>query len=276
MIETLPNTYTFRLGKAAYRRIGFLAVLLLSGFFLCGLIAAVFAVHFFPTYPHTFALYLKWQDVLVALCWYITFLSLCGCVLVIRFLHALYTGYAAEMIVVDDATLVVRDLSHENLASIFWLISTALTCFLTALVGLIPEMLLGWTIHLPSALLVFLTTGITLVLSVAGLALSLPFFSFIIVGVIGSISFSQHMGSPQSYHLTSHATLSIDRFVLTIIYPDTPESMIDLNILEVDDQHDLLCLLRERWNGEQHSWNPRLGEEIVAALEEAEHSGVLV
>ena len=29
MIETLPNIYTFRLGKAAYRRIGLLAVLLL-------------------------------------------------------------------------------------------------------------------------------------------------------------------------------------------------------------------------------------------------------
>ena len=96
------------------------------------------------------------------------------------------------------------------------------------------------------------------------------------IGVVGSISFCQQMGSPQTYHLTSHATLSIDRFVLTIIYPDTPESMIDLNILEVDDQHDLLCLLRERWNGEQHSWNPRLGEEIAAALEEAERSGVLV
>ena len=82
MIETLPNTYAFRLGKAAYRRIGFLAVLLLGGFFLCGLIAAVIAVHFFPTYPHTFTFYLKWQDVLVALCWYITFLSLCGCLLV--------------------------------------------------------------------------------------------------------------------------------------------------------------------------------------------------
>ncbi len=276
MRETAPNTYKFRLGTAAYRRTGLLAMLLLGGFLLSGLSAAVLGLRFFPTYTHTFTLYLKWQDVLVALCCYITFLSLAGCVLVMRFLHALHAGYTEEMIVVDDSTLIVRDLSHENLASIFWLISTALTCFLTALLGLIPEMLLGWTVHLPSAMLVFLTTGITLVLSAAGLVLTVPFLSFIIVGIVGSISFCRKMGSPQIYHLTSHATLSIDRFVLTIIYPDTPESMINLNILAANDQRHLLCLLLERWRGEQHPWNPRLGEEIEVALEEAERSEVLV
>src|SRR5947209_15309877 len=185
MKESAPNTYQFRLGRAAYIRTGLMALLLLSSFLLCGLVAVLLGLRLFSTYTHTFTLYLKWQDVLVALCCYITFLSLAGCVLVMRFLHALHAGYTEEMIVVDDATLIVRDLSHENLASIFWLISTALTCFLTALLGLIPEMLLGWTVHLPSVLLVFLTTGITLVLCAAGLILTVPFLSFIIVGIVG-------------------------------------------------------------------------------------------
>ena len=88
--------------------------------------------------------------------------------------------------------------------------------------------------------------------------------------------FLQENGLSQTYHLTTNATLSIDRFVLTIIYPDTPESMINLNILELDDQRDLLNLLRERWDGTQRLWNPRLGEEIELALMEARHSAVLI
>jgi hypothetical protein len=276
MKESAPNTYQFRLGRAAYIRTSLLALLLLSSFLLCGLVATILGLRLFSTYAHTFTFYLKWQDVLVALCWYITFISLGGCAFIIRFLHALHAGYHKEMIVVSTSALIVRDLSHENLSSIFWYISTALTCFLTALVGLIPEVLLAWTVHLPSPMLAVLASGVTLVLGLAGLALTLPFLSFIIVGIVGSISFCRKMGSPQTYHLTTNATLSIDRFVLTIIYPDRPESMIDLNILEPDDQSDLLNLLRERWNGTQRIWNPRLGEEIELALIEAARPAVLV
>ena len=234
----------------------------------------MFALRFFPTYTHTFTPYLKWQDVLVALCWFIPFISLGGCVLITRFLYALNKGYNKEMIAFSDATLVVRDLSHENLSSIFWLIGTALSCFLTALVGLIPEMLLGWTLHLSSPVLAVFATGLVFILGVAGLALTLPFLSFVVIGIAGSISFCRKMGSPQIYRLTSQAALSIDRFVLTIIYPDTPETMIDLDMLEVDDQCHLLYLLRERWISAQRPWNPYLGEEIEAALVEAERSAV--
>jgi len=276
MKESAPNTYRFRLGRAAYIRTGLMALLLLSSFLLCGLVAVLLGLRLFSTYAHTFTFYLKWQDVLLALCCYITFISLGGCVFIIRFLHALHTGYRKEMIVVSDSALIVRDLSHENLSSIFWYISTALTCFLTALVGLIPEVLLAWTVHLPSPELAVLASGVTLVLGLAGLALTVPFLSFIVVGIVGSISFCRKMGSPQTYHLTTNATLSIDRFVLTIIYPDTPESMINLNILELYDQRDLLNLLRERWDGTQRLWNPRLGEEIELALMEAQRSAVLI
>jgi hypothetical protein len=270
------NTYQFRLGRAAYIHTGFLALLLLGSFLLCGLLTAAFALWLFPTYTHTFTFYLKWQDALVALCWYIAFIALGGCVLIARFLYALHIGYAKEMIAFSDSTLVVRDLSHENLSSIFWLVGTALTCSLAALVGLIPEMLLGWTSHLSPLALAILATGFALVLGVAGLALTLPFLSFIVIGVIGSVSFCRKMGSPQIYSFTSQTMLSIDRFVLTIIYPGTPESMIDLNMLGADDQRHLLHLLRERWVGAQRPWNPRLGEEIEAALVEAECSAVLV
>src|SRR5437660_6665725 len=102
------------------------------------------------------------------------------------------------------------------------------------------------------------------------------YLSCIIVAIVGNISFCRKIDSTQTYHLTTNATLSIDRFVLTIIYPDAPESMINLNILELDDQRDLLNLLRERWDGTQRLWNPRLGEEIELALMEAQRSAVLI
>jgi hypothetical protein len=276
MKQLSAKTYRFRLGRMAYRHNGFLSLLLLGGFVLCGLLTAAIALWFFPTYTHAFTPYLKWQDVLVALCCFITFISFGGCVLITRFLYALYAGHTKEMVTLSDTALVVRDLSHENLSGIFWLISTALTCFLTALLGVIPEMLLVWTLHLSSPLLAIFATGLVLVLSVAGLVLTLPFLSFIVIGIVGSVSFCRKMGSPQVYHLTSQATLSIDSFVLTIIYPDTPETMIDLNILEADDQRHLLHLLLECWIGAQRPWNPSFGEEIVAALAETEHSAVLV
>jgi len=228
----------------------------------------------YPTYAHTFTPYLKWQDALVALCWYITFISLGGCVLIGRFLFALRAGYTSAMLVVSESALIVRDLSHENLSSIFWLVGTSLTCALTALAGLLPEMLLGWTLHLSSPLLVVLATGVTIVLSLAGLALTLPFLSFVVIGIVGSVSFCRKMGSPQTYRLTNQASLSIDGFVLTIIYPDAPESMIDLKILDAGDQRHLLHLLREHWIGIPGPWNPQLGAEIEAALEEAKRSAV--
>jgi len=115
MKESAPNTYRFRLGRAAYIRTGLMALLLLSSFLLCGLVAVLLGLRLFSTYAHTFTFYLKWQDVLLALCCYITFISLGGCVFIIRFLHALHTGYRKEMIVVSDSALIVRDLSHDAL-----------------------------------------------------------------------------------------------------------------------------------------------------------------
>jgi hypothetical protein len=63
---------------------------------------------------------------------------------------------------------------------------------------------------------------------------------------------------------------------LTIIYPDAPEAMIDLYLLNPDDQLHLLHLLHQRWKGTQGSWNPDLGDEIEAALAETSASAVLV
>jgi hypothetical protein len=178
--------------------------------------------------------------------------------------------------VVGDTALIVRDLSHENLASIFWLVGTALSCFIAALVGLIPEMLLAWTLHLPNPLFAVLTSALAVVLSVVSLTMTLPAISFVIIGLIGSISFCRKMGSPQVYKLVGHATLSINGFVLEIMYPDAPEAMIDLNMLNTDDQRHLLYLLRERWVCSLLPWNPQLGEEIEVALGEAERAAVLV
>jgi hypothetical protein len=269
MIQSALHTYLFRLGRRAYIKTGLLGWLLFTAFLVCAVSAAFFGVKLLPTYNHDFTPFLKWRDALVALCYYISLISLVGCVLIVRFLYALRAGYRKEMLVLSDSVLTVRDLSHENLSSIFWLVGTALSCFLVTLAGLLPEMLLGWTLHLASPLWVVLGSVAMIILSIVGLAIALPSFLFVLIGLIGSISFCKKMGSPHIYHLTNQAALSIDGFVLTIIYPDAPESMIDLNSLNPEDQRLLLCLLRERWLGEQRIWNPELGDEIEAALEAA-------
>ena len=269
MIQSALHTYLFRLGRKAYIKTGLLGWLLFTAFFVCAVSAAFFGVKLLPTYNHDFTPFLKWQDALFVLCCYISLISLVGCTLIVRFLYALRAGYRKEMLVLSDSVLTVRDLSHENLSSIFWLVGTALSCFLVTLAGLVPEMLLGWTLHLASPLWSVVGTVTMIILSIAGLAIALPSFSFVLIGLVGSISFCQKMGSPHIYHLTNQAALSIDGFVLTIIYPDAPESMIDLNSLNPEDQHLLLCLLREHWLGEQRTWNPELGDEIETALQAA-------
>lgn len=276
MIQSALHTYLFRLGRKAYIKTGLLGWLLFTAFLVCAVSAAFFGVKLLPTYNHDFTLFLKWQDALVVLCWYVSLISLVGCILIVRFLYALRAGYRKEMLALSDSILTVRDLSPENLSSIFWLVSTALSCFVAALAGLLPEMVLGWTLHLASPLWSVLGSIAMIILSIVGLAIALPSFSFVLIGLVGSISFCKKMGSPHIYRLANQAALSIDGFVLTIIYPDAPESMIDLNSLNPEDQRLLLCLLRERWLGEQRIWNPELGDEIEAALEAATSSASTV
>jgi len=261
------SLYVFRLGRTSYRRTRLLGWLLLSAFLLCAIVSIVLSIHLLPTYPHTFVPYLRWQDILAVTCWYIALISLGGCILVVRFLYALHAGYSKGMLtLIGKRTLVARDLSHKNLASIFWAVGTAFSCFIGMVVGLVPEMLIGWTLSLPHPALMIFATGAAIALSVAGLAVTLPATSFIFIGIIGCISFCKKLGAAHIYQLTQQTTLRIDSRVLTIIYPDTPESMIDLNSLEAKDQRYLLFLLHKRWIDAQRSWNPSLGEEIEAAL----------
>ena len=276
MIQSGTSSDRFRLERKSYLRIGILGSLLCSGFLVCTVISALLSVRLLSTYSHAFTPYLKWQDALVALLWFIALITLVGCVLIVRFLYGLRAGYSREMLVLGDGVLTVRDLSHENLASIFWFVSTAFACFVAALAGLVPEMLIAWTLQLSHLLLAVLATILAIALSVAGLAITLPVLSFVVIGLIGSVSFYRNMGALHCYRLTNQANLSINGFVLTIICPDAPEVMLDLNLLKADDQRHFLHLLHERWIDAQRSWNPELGAEIEAALEEAERPTVLV
>lgn len=186
--------------------------------------------------------------------------------LVGRFLYALHTGYREAMLtLLGSDTLVVRDLSHENLASIFWMVCTALSCFIAALLGLVPLILIGWTLHLSHPLLVVLGTAVAIVLSAVGLLVTAIITSCIIIGCVGSIAFCRKMAAPQTYQLTDQTTLMIDDFVLTIMAPNKPESMIDLDLLNADDQRHLLQLLRKHCIDTEGIWNPHLGEEIEKA-----------
>ena len=76
MIQTAANTYRFYLGRASYRRISALSWLLFSAFLGCTILSVLFSIRLLPTYAHTFTLYLKWQDTLVALSWGVALFAL--------------------------------------------------------------------------------------------------------------------------------------------------------------------------------------------------------
>ncbi|SRR6266487_22374 len=270
MIQTSANSYVFYLRRASYLRMHLLGLLLIIASLAIAVICAVLAIRVWPTYSHTFTPYLKWQDALLASLWYIALLLLGGSVVVGRFLYALSAGYHKGIFILEgDSTLIVRDLSPKNISSIYWAVGTTLSCFIAALVGLIPEILIGWTLHLQHPALVVLGTGAAIALSLAGLAVSLVALSFIVIGWIGCVSFCRNMGAPQTYRLSNQTSMRIDGFVLSIIHPEQQESMFDLNLLDVEDQRHLLFLLRKRWLDAESLWDPRLGEEIEAALVEA-------
>jgi hypothetical protein len=269
MVQELTKSHLFRLGHSTYKRTRFKGWLLFGGFLLCAVAAALLAARLFVSYAHTIVPYLKWQDAVFALLCFISILSLLGCVLVLRFLYALDSGYAASMVELLDDGLVVRDLSHENLSSVFWLVGTVLSCFVAVEAGLLPEMLIGWTIHMPALLLAIIGTFIMVLLSVAGLIVVLPSAAFVLIGLIGSVSFFRNLGLPRLYRFGGQAAFSLDGFVLTIIYPDIPETMLDLRMFCASDQRKLLFLLRERWSdiqNAQQEWNPHLGQEIEETL----------
>jgi hypothetical protein len=187
---------------------------------------------------------LKWQDALVALLWATALFSLIGCAFTLRFLYALHIGYARGILMlVQDKFLVVRDLSLENLVSGFWMMHAGFWCFVAVLLGLFPEMLLGWTLHIPQPILAVLATGAAILLGIAGLAVSAVFGSFIMVGCIGAISFCRNLGAERMYPLNDHTTLRLDAAILTLIYPGKQESILDLESLDLDDRDSLLALL---------------------------------
>ena len=271
------DTYHFHLGRSSYRRISIQGGLVLVGFLLCAIMALTLSKMLWGTYHHTFTFYLKWQDALLALLWFISFITLGGCVIVVRFLFALRSGYRKGMLtLVGQRALTVRDLVAENLASIFWMVASALGCFMGVLLGLLPEMLIGWTLHLSNIVLAVFATLLVGILGLAGLVISVVAGAFVIIGCIGALSFCRKLGAEQCYQLSNHTALRIDNFVLTIIYPGTPESMIDLRLLDMDHRRQLLAQLHTYWIDAQQVWNPTLGREIQVALGEAEENVVLV
>ena len=267
----MENVSRFRPGRSAYQRIIARSWLMLMGLLSLALITLVLGIVMWKTYNHHFTFYLKWQDALVSLLWFISFLGVGGSVMAGRFLYAVHTGRAEGMIVlIDNQHLVARDLSSLNLASIFWMLHSTFWCFVAFLLGLVPAILIGWTLHIANHGLMIFTTILAGLLSLGGFAVSVGATVCIVVGCVGAISFTRKLGAAQHYVLNNRTILRIDDFVLTISHPGTEEALVDLNLLDKADQQKLLSLLHERWVGGQGDWNPELGEEIEAALHDRE------
>ncbi|TMC22469.1 MAG: hypothetical protein E6J34_06275 [Chloroflexi bacterium] len=277
MAQLAVNTSSFHLKRSAYWRAMVLGVLILSSLFLCCILALGTSLWLWRTYAHNFTPYLKWQDALVALLSFIAFLSLGGKILVARFLYAVHCGYTRGMVTLTGSNaLTVCDLSPLNLASVFWMMHSSFWCFVAALLGLSPAILIGWTVHLAHPVWSVVATGVAILLSIAGLVVSVVALVFILVGCFGAVSFTRKLGAPQLYQLSHQTVLRIDDFVLTIIHPGAPETMVDLSLLAKDDQHKLLALLHDHWINAEQVWNPTLGEEIAAALREAEERSLVL
>jgi hypothetical protein len=276
MTQASNQIHHYHMTRQSYQRTSRLAWLMFGGFLLCVLLGVSGGLLLWPTYSHEFTLYLKWQDALVACSWCLALVSLGGCILVQRFLYALRRGFRDSMLILEGRhKLSGRDLSPKNFTSIFWAVATTFACFVVMLIGLVPAVLIGWTLHLSNPVLLVFATGAAFLLSLAGLVVSIPFGAFFLIGLMGGVSFCRRMGAMQTYILNSQTTLRINGFVLAIIQPDNPESLFDLQLLAPQDQRQLLTGLRERWNEETgRSWNPTLGDEIEAALRRTEYNPV--
>jgi hypothetical protein len=265
----IQPAYRFYLNGTQYERTFLRAVSFLSASLLLAIVALSLGVWLWSGYPHTFTPYLKWRDALVALLWSLAFVCLGGGVIVFRFLFALRSGYKEGMVTLTgDNVLLVRDLSHENLASVFWMMNSAFWCFVAMLVGLTPEILFQWTLHLPNVVLAVITTGLAAILGLAGLVVSIVAAVFVFIGCVGAVTFCRKLGSSHVYQLNAELNIRVDNFALTIMQPGAQESTIELSLLANEDQRSLLSLLHSRWQEAQAPWNPELGAEIVRALQQ--------
>ena len=257
------NDYAFYLSHVSYKRTRLLAWLLVLASLTTAIACVALSVRLWSSYTHIFTPYLKWQDALLATLCYISLILIGGSAMVVRFYYALRAGFYQGMFMQKGgSTLVVRDLSSKNLSGIYWAIGTTLSCFIVALVGLIPEILIGWTIHLPHPMLVVICTGVAILLSLAGLMVTLVATSFLLIGWIGCFSFCRKMGAPQTYQLDRQTTMRLDGFVLSITHPHQQEVVFDLNLLHLRDQHHLSSILHKYWLDAECAWNPPLGDQI--------------
>lgn len=255
MIQSTEDTHTFYQSRVAYVRTRRLGWLMCSVFLLGAIISFIAGIKVWGTYTHVFTFYLKWQDALVALLWFFSFLTLCGSVLILRFQYAVRVGYIKGVFsFINGTSIEVRDISAENLASIFWILNASFWCFVIMLVGLVPVILIGWTLHTTPLLFAIVATGIATLLSLAGIVLTITLSIFVIVGGFGAVSLWQKLGLMHIYKLDTHTTIRCDGNILTVIYPDMPESMLNLNVLSKADRQLLLTLLYEHWLASECLW----------------------
>ncbi len=271
------NDLVFYLSYASFRRTRLIAWLLVLASLSLSFVCIVLSVRLWPTYTHVFTPYLKWQDALLATLCYVSLILTGASVMVVRFYCAVRAGFYQGMFIQKgSSTLVVRDLSSKNLASIYWAVGTTLSCFIAALVGLVPEILLGWTIHLPHPALVVLCTSVAILLSLAGLVVTLIATTFIFISWMGCFSFCRRVGAPQTYQLGRQTSMRLDDMVLSISYPHQPEAVLDLHLLELEDQRHLLALLHAYYLHSEYSWDPDTRDERETVWGEMDHFTILV
>ena len=270
-IYTEQNAIVFYPTHEAYQRNRQFAILLIILSAFGSALLAVCAVLFWPAYTHPFTPYLKWQDALLAILCYGSFILLIASITLFRFYLACRQGYRRGILILQPRGIItVRDLSPKNFGGIYRMIGSSFTCFIVTLIGLAPCILIGWTLHLDHLILILLTTAVAVAVSLAGFTLSLIFATFVVISLIGARAFTRTLGASHTYDLSKLTTFRVDSNVLTISCPDRPETLFDLNLLHPQDQHHLLQLLHQHTRQEsitQPHQTPLLGPHIEAALQ---------
>ena len=277
MVDTPTNDNVFYLSHTSYKRTRLLVWILVVASLTIAIACAVLSVRLWSSYTHRFTPYLKWQDALLATWCYVSLILIGASIMVVRFYYAVRAGFYQGMFIQrGGSTLIVRDLSSKNLSGIYWAIGTTLSCFIAALVGLIPEILIGWTIHLPHPILVVICTAVAILLSLAGLVVTLVATSFIFIGWMGCFSYCRKIGAPQTYQIDRHTTMLLDDLVLSITQPHQQESVFDLNLLDLKDQHHLFSLLYKCCFDAGCAWNSDSATEIETVQREADYFTMLI
>lgn len=245
MLQAKRESWLFYLRRGAYRRNSGIGWYYLGSALLIAISATAggFLLWSSCAFALTPALLLP-----VAL-WGIALIALVAGTGFVRLLVALRQGYIQGVCQLENGQLLrLRDLSLENYITIVNIAKSALGCFMIVLLGLVPVLCLPSVWQMDSPMLSAVLTVMLIVLSVAGLGVSILAGVFLVIGLIGACSVFRQMGKFQSYTLNHRLNIAVTNSTMTVCSPGKAETLFDLQVLDFSDRRLLQLSLCDYWH----------------------------